>query len=278
MPRLQTSWRVLSIIGHLGTATTIALYIRVSTRLGARPHWVPVVVRWWHRRLCTILGIRIQVQGRLETGCLLIGNHVSWLDIPVVGALGEVGFLAKSDIRAWHLVGWLAETVETRFIERGAHRTQALCNALIPEIQAGLRLMIFPEGTTSTGVSVLRFHPRLFALAQNAGVRVQPVALGYRSHGDRVPDAIAPFIGDDTFVAHLLRVVRHPGLVAEVRFLPALTTGPTEPRHRLADRTRRAIAEALGMDAPEPMSARPANAARDAMHADAASTEVDHVG
>jgi 1-acyl-sn-glycerol-3-phosphate acyltransferase len=93
-----------------------------------------------------------------------------------------------------------------------------------------------------------------------------------------VPDSIAPFIGDDTFVAHLLRVVRHPGLVAEVRFLPALMTEPTEPRHRLADRTRRAIAEALGMDAPEPMSARSANAARDAMHADAASTEVAHVG
>jgi 1-acyl-sn-glycerol-3-phosphate acyltransferase len=240
--------RIALILAHLGAGATLALYIGVRSRFGRRPPRVPAMTSRWHRRLCEILGIRICVAGRPEPGCLLVGNHISWLDIPVVGAQGEIGFLSKAEVRDWPLIGWLAETAGTLFIERGAIRIQEISVVLRRGIGPGQTLMLFPEGTTSDGTSVLRFHPRLFALARENGLGIQPVALAYRRDGGATPDTVAPFIGDDTLLAHLLRVIRHPGLVAEIRFLPPVPHTEAAPRRILAERTRGAILDALGMD------------------------------
>jgi lyso-ornithine lipid O-acyltransferase len=249
--------RGLLVAAHLGSGAIVALYIALLGRFGRRPAWIAAVTRRWHRRLCAILGIRIRVRGRLDPGCLLIGNHISWLDIPLVGGQGEIGFLSKAEVRHWPLIGWLADTAGTQFIERGANRVAEISEVLRRRVHEGHTLMIFPEGTTSNGTSVLRFHPRLFALAQETGLRIQPVALAYRRDGHRAPDAVAPFVDDDTLVAHLLRVIRHPGLVAEIHFLPPLPSGAGVPRRMLAEHTRRAILHALDIDrgpspAPQP--------------------------
>jgi 1-acyl-sn-glycerol-3-phosphate acyltransferase len=239
---------MLRLIAHLAAGTTVALWVVVLSRLGRRPSWLPSVVRRWHRNLCDILGVRIRVHGRMDPDCLQIGNHISWLDIPVVGSQGEIGFLSKADVRGWPLIGWLAEVAGTHFIERGANRIPELSEALRRDIAQGQTLMIFPEGTTTDGRSVMRFHPRLFALALETGCKIQPVALGYRRAGDGKSDAIAPFIGDDTLVAHLMRVIHHPDLVADVRFLPPLDITEGTSRRVLAETSRHSIVVALGMD------------------------------
>lgn len=239
--------RLPLILAHLITGATLALAIVALSRCGRRPSWIAAVVRWWHRRLCAILGLRIRLSGQLAPGCLLIANHISWLDIPIIGAQGEIGFLAKAQIRDWPLIGWLAEIAGTHFIERGANRIQDVSAALREDLGQGRTLMIFPEGTTSDGTRVLRFHPRLFALAQETGLAIQPIALAYRQgHGD-MPDTIAPFVGDDTLVAHLLRVIRHPDLVADIRFLPPIAVTQQSQRRVLAETSRRAIVASLGM-------------------------------
>jgi 1-acyl-sn-glycerol-3-phosphate acyltransferase len=239
---------ILLIAAHLATGTAIATYIALLSRLGRRPDWISAVTRRWYRRLCVILGLRIRVEGRLDPGCLLIGNHVSWLDIPALGAQGEFGFLSKSEVRDWPLIGWLAETAGTHFIERGANRIDEISAMLRCRIAQGHTLMIFPEGTTSDGTGVLRFHPRLFELARDARLEIQPVAIAYRRAADGQLDTVAPFIGDDTLLAHLLRVIRHPGLMVEIRFLPPLPSGEEASRRALAERTRGAILDALGME------------------------------
>jgi 1-acyl-sn-glycerol-3-phosphate acyltransferase len=216
------------------------------------------MARRWHRRLCEILGIQIRVIGRAQPGCLLVGNHISWLDIPVVGAQGEIAFLSKAEVRDWPLIGWLADAAGTLFVERGAIRIDEIAERL-RDIGRDRTLMLFPEGTTSDGSGVLRFHPRLFALAQEPGLMIQPVALAYRSQAGGMLDAVAPFIGDDTLLAHLLRVIRHPGLTAEVRFLPPLTIGEdNNSRRLLAKLTRGAIVEALRL----PLEALPRRSPR----------------
>lgn len=250
--------RVSLILAHLITGATLALGILILSRLGRRPPWIAALVRWWHRRLCAIVGLRIRISGQLAPGCLLMANHISWLDIPIIGAQGEIGFLAKAQIRGWPLIGWLAEIAGTHFIERGANRIQEVCTALREDLAQGRTLLIFPEGTTSDGTRVLRFHPRLFALAQETGLNIQPVALAYRQGQGNAPDRVAPFIDEDTLVAHLLRIIRHPDLVADIRFLQPIVVTQQSERRVLAQMSRRAIVASLGLPEDNDRSCTPA--------------------
>lgn len=244
---LRASWRALRVIEHLLTGTLISLYASVISRPGQRPAWVPRATAWWHGRLCRALGVRLEVTGGPLRHCLLVANHVSWLDIPVLGAQGEMGFLSKAEVRSWPLVGWMAGLVGTLFIARGANQVAAVAQQISAELDAGRVLVIFPEGTTSDGRQVRRFHPRLFAVAQRPGIGVQPVAISYHRGDDSDPDPTAPFVGDDTLLANLMRVLIHPGLRVRVHFLPVLLPGAEEDRRRLAERTRAAIQGALGL-------------------------------
>lgn len=242
MPSLTSILRAARVIEHLLTGAAIALYVRAAWSLGTRPSWVPTASRWWHERLCRALGLRLDVSGKLAPGALLVANHVSWLDIPVLGAQDRMLFLSKAEVRRWPLIGWMAATAGTLFIARGANQATEIVTQIGERIRAGTPVVIFPEGTTTDGSRLQRFHPRLFSAAQQPGVRIQPVALRY---GDgQVPDPIAPFVGDDDLLSHLVRVLSHPGLTVSVRFLPPLDAEGAD-RRRLAEQCRMAIADSL---------------------------------
>ncbi len=243
----RTLWRSLRVIEHLCTGVLIVVYIRFFARLGRPPDWVPQVVCWWYRRLCRALGVRLRVTGQVAPGCLLVSNHVSWLDVPVIGAQHEIGFLSKSEVKGWPVIGWIAEIVGTHFIERGAHQVSRVSSSIIADVLQGRPVVIFPEGTTSDGCRVGHFHPRLFSIAQGTGIGIQPVAIGYR-HGDSViPDTRAPYIGDDILIASLWRIICHPDLVVHLAFLPPLPIAKEVTRRTLADDSRLAIRAALGL-------------------------------
>ena len=245
----------MRIGGLLMLGLLICAYIHLAARVGRSPSWVPAVVRWWHGRLCRALGVRVRVSGAVADRCLLVANHVSWLDVPVLGAQGQLGFLSKAEVRDWPLVGWMSAVVGTLFIERGANQASSVSVQIAGAITEGRTLVIFPEGTTSDGRQVRRFHPRLFAAAQHPGLRVQPVAIGYRRGEDPDPDLEVPFVGEDNLVASLWRVVRHPDLVAEVRFLAPIEPQDGEDRKRFAARARFGIVEALGLPVDSPQAA-----------------------
>ncbi|MGQ9659239.1 MAG: lysophospholipid acyltransferase family protein [Thermochromatium sp.] len=248
---LRRSWRVGE---HLVTGALIGLYAAIRSRAHRQPHWLPRAVRWWHGRLVRALEVEVRIEGRLEPGCLLVGNHVSWLDIPILGAQGEIQFLAKSDIRRWPLIGWLAALAGTRFIERGAHQAESVIRQLQVDLASGRTVMIFPEGTTTDGRTLKRFHPRLFAIAQQPDVRVQPVAIRYRRCDTFALDQSVPYIGDDSLIANLSRLVRHPGLIACVHFLTSMQALDGESRRALAERARAAILETLDVVETVPMA------------------------
>lgn len=241
----RTLWRSWRVGEHLATGTLVGLYAVFQGRARGQPGWLPRAVRWWHGRLVRALEVEVRIEGRLEAGCLLVGNHVSWLDIPILGAQGEIGFLAKSDVRRWPLIGWLAGLAGTRFIERGAHQAESVIHRLLADLASERTVMIFPEGTTTDGRTLGRFHPRLFAIAQHPEVRVQPVAIRYRRRDTLALDQSVPYIGDDSLIANLSRLVRHPGLIACVHFLPPMQALEGESRRALAERARTAILETL---------------------------------
>ncbi|WPL10314.1 MULTISPECIES: lysophospholipid acyltransferase family protein [Thiorhodovibrio] len=277
-------WRLLRTIEHLLTGTLISLALATLRALGQAPTWQPDIVRWWHRRLCRILALRVEVVGDMREPALVVANHISWLDIPILGAHGHVCFLSKSEVRRWPILGWMAAVAGTLFIERGANRFAEAIDAVRARITAGFSVVVFAEGTTSNGAGVRRFLPRLFAVVQPpldhghdgregrdqqdsgcrpgqdaaaathpsmrgnlaAPIKLQPVALRY-GRGPQ-PHPVAPFINDDILVPHLWRLLKHPGIEVRVVFLPPIdTTG--RDRRTLAEATRTAIVDALEHDA-----------------------------
>ncbi|MBP8024623.1 MAG: 1-acyl-sn-glycerol-3-phosphate acyltransferase [Chromatiaceae bacterium] len=245
MQSLLALWRGLRFLLHILTAALLVVIpVALPRTLGLRPTWIPALTRWWYRHLCRILGLRLEVTGGLAPGILLVANHISWLDIPVLGAQGDIAFLSKAEIRAWPLIGWMAEVLGTLFIHRGANQARDIADQIATRARAGQVVVIFPEATTADGTQLRPFHPRLFAAAQESGARLQPVALRY-GKPNRL-DPIAPFIGDDQPVPHLLRVLRHPGIRVQVQFLPPLASAGLD-RKGMAEACRRAIGEALGL-------------------------------
>jgi 1-acyl-sn-glycerol-3-phosphate acyltransferase len=250
MPSLAPLWKGLRTAEHLLTGAALAVVVATGQRLGYRIGWLDAVVRWWFRRLLHCLAVRVQADGVAAETALLVANHVSWLDIPVIGAHGNMRFLAKAEVRNWPLIGWMSELTGTVFIDRGANRVAAVVEWIATRIRAGQPMVVFPEGTTTDGRQVQRFHPRLFAICQQSGLAVQPVALRYGSGPE--PDPVAPFVGDDTLAAHLWRLLRHPGLDVRVSFLTPISVADVD-RRRLAGETRLAIATSLGLDGAEPL-------------------------
>lgn len=202
----------------------------------------------WSRRLCGILGIRIRVEGELGSGpAMLVSNHVSWIDIPVMAAVCPAGFLSKSEVRGWPVVGPVATGLGTLYIERGRQNAAArAAEALRQRLAEGHRVLFFPEGTTSDGRRLLPFRPRLYQAALDAGAPVQVLAISY--HGpDGDLDLVAPFIDDDPLLAHLLRLTRVPRIEARLRLgrvIPAQGMSRTE----LARLSRAEIQRLLGLE------------------------------
>jgi 1-acyl-sn-glycerol-3-phosphate acyltransferase len=244
LERTRSIWRAIRLLEHVLTGIALSLGIAAVQAAGHNPAWLPPLVSWWHRRLCAILHLRIEVGGQREDTALLVANHLSWIDIPLIGSLSPTVFLSKAEVRRWPLIGWLAAVAGTLFIERGAHQTERTNRKIAALLEAGQTVMVFPEGTSGDGTRVARFHPRLFAAGQQARTLVQPVAIRY-GRGP-APHPVAPFVGNDALVPHLLRVLRTQNIQAQVNFLPALDAAGLS-RRVLAEKSRDAIAETLGV-------------------------------
>ena len=222
------------------------LQVALLFPLGGAP-WRHSLRRIWSRQLLTLLGIRIESVGDsldgIEDG-LVVGNHISFIDIYLINALLPCGFVAKSEVARWPLIGWLSRHNDTVFIERGnrkaAHRTH---HTMLAALGAGRRVAIFPEGTTTAGDKVLPFHAALFQSAIDAAVPVHALAISYHGAGGTRSRAPA-YIDDMSLVECMINVMRAGGLVARVRLAQSLAP-PLANRRELAQRAHQAVAAAL---------------------------------
>jgi len=175
----------------------------------------------WAQRMLAILGVELVVQGRPPTQgpLLLVLNHLSWLDILVVHAAQHVRFVAKANIRRWPLVGALATGGGTLYIERERRRdAMRLVHHIAEALQAGDLIAVFPEGTTGEGRELLPFHANLLQGAISAGAPVMPAALRFADRATDATSMAAAYIGDDTLVGSLWRMLTAPPLRAYVCF------------------------------------------------------------
>lgn len=219
--------------------------------------------RLWHRLLTKLLGLRIHVHGEpvRERPLLIASNHVSWTDIMVLGAVVDVHFVAKAEVRDWPVMGPLSRLQRTVFVERGQRRRAGeQAGEIAARLAEGDPLVLFPEGTTSDGNIVLPFNSTLFAAADMAlragggdSLMIQPVAIAYtRLQGlpmGRRLRAHSAWIGDQTLVPHLVSLLREGAVDLEVHFGEPVAFRPGQSRKHAAreveERVRAMLAGAL---------------------------------
>ena len=233
------------------------LFVRTGSRYARSfPHW-------YHRQVCRIVGVRLNVEGDIaaEQGVLIVANHVSWLDITVLSAVAPVSFVAKQEVASWPFISWLAKLQRSVFVDR-TRRSEAgdKANEILERLAGGDHIVLFAEGTSSDGNSVVPFKTALFAAAKPSGgapmgakVSAQTLALTYpKIYGlplCRRGRHVIAWYGDMDMASHAWRLLGLGPIDANIRIGPPVPLDAFPDRKALAryaeDKVRGDVVELL---------------------------------
>ena len=185
-------------------------------------------VQYFCRRLCDVFNIEVQVHGVIpREPALWVSNHISWLDVAVLGSGARIFFLAKAEIEKWPILGNLAKGGGTLFIKRGSGDSIRIREQITEFLKQDIPVLFFPEATTTDGIRVKKVHGRLLGAAIEAQRPVQICVICYVNQNGEL-DMVAPFIGEMSFAEHVQRVLEMPRVTAHLMTLPTVAvTGHT---------------------------------------------------
>ncbi len=200
---------------------------------------------WYHRQACRCLGVRVERRGlpRRQHPTLFACNHVSYLDIPVLGSQLQASFIAKKEIADWPFFGWLAKLQRSVFVDRRRSQSGVQRDEIQRRLESGDDLILFPEGTSGDGNFVLPFKSALFSVAErrvaDQPLVVQPVSISY-TRLDDVPMGryLRPYFawyGDMELPGHLWESLGLGRLTVVVEFHEPVTIEALGSRKALAD-------------------------------------------
>ncbi len=240
----------LVIASLAGTLFIVIVTWLPGHRRERRGTWALQQVSRWILRS---IGIRMSVEGAPRSGpSLVVGNHISWLDILVLSASAPMRMVAKAEVGRWPIIGNTSRRVGTLFLQRERLRQlPAVVSEIAAVLRTGSRVQVFPEATTRCGGALSPFRRAAFQAAIDAGVVVSPVTLRYTDH-QRMPTSAPAFVGDETLVASIRRVLHSRSTTVAVHWLrpiPAMAgTGwaPTD-RANVARLAENAVARDLGV-------------------------------
>ena len=157
----------------------VNLSMAANERCRARANAVSTML--WSRAMCRILGIHVVKRGAEKTiSGFAVCNHVSYIDVIVVGSVRPSSFLAMHEVKGWPLMGWLASLGGTIFVNRKSKRAAiGVMQEIERKIDHGVTVIIFPEGMTSDGKSIRRFKSTFFSVPARKNVPVTPVSIRY---------------------------------------------------------------------------------------------------
>src|SRR5689334_5472860 len=230
----------LSIV--LGTA--FEYIVRYCGRRMVRPLGRVERAEWLHRccgQGLRRLGITVSVRGNFPTRGLIVSNHLSYLDILVYSSIAPCVFVSKREVKSWPVFGVMGEIAGTVFIDR-SRNVDALRvnNEMLEALAQGAVVVLYAEGTSTNGQSILPFRPALFEGVVKSGVPITPAHIGYSlSDGDASEDVC--YWGDHSFFPHLLRLLSRHGVSARVSFSSEPNT--FEDRKIAAEQTRKLVEE-----------------------------------
>ncbi|MBB3937473.1 lyso-ornithine lipid acyltransferase [Aureimonas phyllosphaerae] len=262
----------------------IALVLALTTLVLTPLQLLAIRFRWklaghlpflWQRIAARVAGLRVHRRGAPAAGrpLLLVSNHQSWADIMALGSVMPLSFIAKSDVEGWPIFGLLARLQRTVFVERGARgRTGAQADSIAERLGAGDAMVLFAEGTTSDGNTVLPFKTALFGAAQAAlkasgadAVLVQPVAIAYVGANGmalgRFGRPLAAWPGEVELMPHLSAFLREGAIDVEISFGEPIRVTPGSDRKAVARRceaeVRRMLLASLGFPSADETARNP---------------------
>ncbi|WP_449257099.1 lysophospholipid acyltransferase family protein [Bosea sp. (in: a-proteobacteria)] len=227
----------------LGTGTLVLVLAQLVVRR-VLPERAGTLPRRFHRFACFCLGVRRKVEGTPPprgSGALVVANHVSWLDICVIGAEREISFVAKSEVAGWPVIGFLADLQRTVYIDRQRRRaTAGVAAAMGERIAAGEEVVLFAEGTTGDGTRILPFRSSLLGAAHQAigdseaDVTVYPLTITYTGRrglpGGRIERSALAWYGDTELAPHLKYVLACGAVDVELVWGAPITMGRATSR------------------------------------------------
>lgn len=236
----------------------MGMFVVAGTELAVRrPATREQRADWLHRfcaRAMRGMGIEISVTGEFPKHGAVISNHLSYVDIVVFAALHPCVFVSKAEIERWPVVGWMTTMSGTVYVARG-HGGSAIRarKGMQAAVDAGLPVVFFPEGTTTNGSELLKFHSGLLAQVVNTGSPVTAAYLRYSLVEENGSDVNVAndvcYWGDRNMLAHIFKFLGLRGVRAEVRFAAEPIEFSSDGLHRkkAAVEARAAVA-ALGAE------------------------------
>ena len=235
-------------------ALTLALIPVQATLLAMKSPMSRRLPVFYHRLCCRIFGITLDRRGNPSTHrpTLFVANHSSYLDITILAATVEGGFVSKAEVARWPVFGWLAKLQRSVFVERADRAgTARQRDEIRKRLDAGDNLVLFPEGTSSDGIHLLPFKSALFSAAEDERVLVQPVSVAYqRLDGIPLGRFHRPFFawyGDMTMAPHLWKALGMGQLTVALLFHEPVRLKDFGSRKALADHCQQAIAQGLSL-------------------------------
>jgi lyso-ornithine lipid O-acyltransferase len=223
------------------TVRLMGMFVRAGTELAMRrPATREARADWLHRfcaRALRGLGIEVRVMGVFPDRGAVISNHLSYLDIVVFAALRACVFVSKEEIRRWPVVGWMTTMSGTVYVERGRGGSALRARkGLQAAVDAGLPVVFFPEGTTSNGSQLLKFHSGLLAQVLDSGSPVTAASVRYSFAVDNGPNVSVGddvcYWGDRNMLAHIFKFLGLRGVRVEVRFAEEPIAFSSDGLHR----------------------------------------------
>lgn len=189
-----------------------------------RHGWRRILMRQWCRWGCIALGVRVTTHGALPKDAqYLVANHLGYLDILVLGSQANAAFVSRADVEGWPVIGWLAKQFDTVFLERSKKRDLPMVNAGLKErLERGEIIVMFPEGTSSSGEGLLPFRSPLLGPPAEHGSAVAAACLRYTTgEGDPDQKHCVAWWGDMEFAPHAAAMLSVSRIDAVIAFAPA---------------------------------------------------------
>ncbi len=236
-----------------GVAVILAL-LGLARVLPAARRLVPRYMRHFYKALLATCRITVAVDGPRTTfstpgtPVLVVANHVSWLDVIVLGSLQPVTMISKGEVKQWPLIGAVAAKLGTIFLDRTSYDDVARTRVVAGHaLRKGTVVATFPEGTTTCGRGIGNFRAAMFQAAADTGTPVRPVALAFLDRDARLTTA-ASFIGDMSLLDCIRSVLGQRGITVQVAIRPLIMptqVRPIDSRKALRQAAVDSISEAL---------------------------------
>ena len=208
--------------------TTFLILFKTSLDLVAK-RMSKKVVQIFHKLVLWLVNVNVEVVGERNLDnlpTLYVSNHLSYLDIPVLGSRLNGRFVAKNEISNWPIIGFLSKVGNTIFINRNLRFLKTNKSIIFDYISRGDNIILFPEGTTSDGIRVLRFKSSLLTSLEQKNILIQPIVIKYQSiNGMPLNRWLKPVIawyGDMHLKPHLINILKLFSIRVKIIFLPPL--------------------------------------------------------